>query len=182
MFLWEVQFLIPTSVSQVSFDGMTGPISISSGSRMKLFVEVLKLNYEFGLESPVLTTVGNWTQGINYEYEGLLIADKSLLTNEKPVINKTLVITTIQSSSCYTKEESGEEKGYCVDLAKHLSKLVGFTYKFKTVGDGRYGKPDGITGVWDGMIGEVTRGVTLLSTSNLKFSCPTCLYKPSCHF
>lgn len=126
---------------------------------MKIFVEVLKLNFEFGLDSPVIVTVGNWTQGIDFEYEGLLISDNELVTNEKPVVNKTLIITTIESDSCYRLTSMGEEEGYCVELATHLSKLVGFDYKFKIVADNRYGRPDTITGYWDGMIGELTRGV-----------------------
>jgi hypothetical protein len=126
---------------------------------MKMFVEVLKLNFEFGLDSPVIVTVGNWTQGINFEYEGLLIGDRSSLTNERPVVNKTLVISTIENSSCYKRTATGEEQGYCVELAAHLSKLVGFNYKMKVVGDNRYGRPDAITGAWDGIVGEITRGV-----------------------
>lgn len=38
--------------------------------------------------------------------------------------------------------------------------MVGFNYKFKTVADEKYGKVDSITGQWDGMIGEVARGVS----------------------
>lgn len=45
-----------------------------------------------------------------------------------------------------------------MELAQHLSKLVGFHYKLKLVGDGKYGQPS-LTGQWDGMIGEVIRGV-----------------------
>lgn len=58
-----------------------------------------------------------------------------------------------------TKTDPGQEEGYCVELAQHLAKLVGFHYKLKLVTDGRYGKPDPLTGQWDGMIGEVVRGV-----------------------
>lgn len=47
-----------------------------------------------------------------------------------------------------------------MELAQHLSKLVGFHYKIKLVADGRYGKPDPLTGQWDGMVGEVIRGVS----------------------
>jgi len=64
------------------------------------------------------------------------------------------------SSACYFKTDSGIEEGFCVDLAQHLSKLVGFHYKFRVVGDGHYGRPNPLTGRWDGMIGEVMRGVS----------------------
>ncbi len=51
------------------------------------------------------------------------------------------------------------DQGFCVDLANQLGKLVGFHFKFKLVSDGRYGRPDPLNGQWDGMIGEVVRGV-----------------------
>ena len=125
-------------------------------------VDILKLDYNNELGSPSFVIVGNWSEGNYYDgnTDGLQMLDRALLTNEKPEINKTLIVTTMPGSSCMIKSEiTGEEEGFCVDLADHLSKLLGFYYKFKTVSDGHYGKPDPMTGQWDGMIGEVMRGV-----------------------
>jgi ABC-type amino acid transport substrate-binding protein len=85
-----------------------------------------------------------------------------------------------------------------VDLAQHLSKVIGFQYKLKLVSDGRYGRPDLVTGQWDGMIGEVIRGeadiiiadLTVTATRQyvVDFTTPfmhtslAALYKVGCYF
>lgn len=51
-----------------------------------------------------------------------------------------------------------ELEGYCVDLISMISKKVGFRYKLHLVKDNRYGAMDA-SGSWNGMIGEVIRGV-----------------------
>lgn len=53
-----------------------------------------------------------------------------------------------------------------MELAQHLAKLVGFHYKLKLVNDGKYGQPL-MTGQWDGMIGEVIRGVSVKIVNRL---------------
>lgn len=53
-----------------------------------------------------------------------------------------------------------ELEGYCIDLLSELSKKLGFMYTVHLVKDGRYGKMDQ-SGNWNGMIGEVIRGVSL---------------------
>jgi len=53
-------------------------------------------------------------------------------------------------------------EGYCADLARKLSESIkNFHYKFKLVSDNAYGAeqtPDN----WNGMIGELKRGVGIL--------------------
>jgi hypothetical protein len=44
--------------------------------------------------TPSFLKVGNWSEGISYEADGLHMGDSIALSNEKPAINKTLVITT----------------------------------------------------------------------------------------
>lgn len=73
--------------------------------------------------------------------------------------NKTLIVTTILNSP-YTmlidssKERLGNSRfeGYIVDLVEELSKILGFKYIFKLVGDNKHGTNEG--GVWNGLIGE----------------------------
>ena len=72
------------------------------------------------------------------------------------------------------KEEADEEgltgnqiyEGYCKDLVERLAADLGFTYEIRQVKDGEYGAElkkaneteDGKP-LWNGMIGEVMRGV-----------------------
>lgn len=60
----------------------------------------------------------------------------------------------------YTMSKGSELEGYCVDLLAQLSQRLGFKYNLKVVKDGRYGAKDS-SGNWNGMIGEVIRGVSL---------------------
>lgn len=56
-------------------------------------------------------------------------------------------------------------EGFCMDLLSEVAKKVGFKYKVQLVKDGSYGRQDE-NGNWNGMIGEVVRGV---STCKLTF-------------
>lgn len=53
-----------------------------------------------------------------------------------------------------------ELEGFCIDLLSQLSEKVGFRYTVHLVKDGRYGSLDA-SGNWNGMIGELIRGVGL---------------------
>ncbi len=89
---WEVGEELRDVFSTVSFDGVSGPISFANGARSKVHVNILKLG--FNKSWPKFLHVGNWSEGISYEIDGLRMGDKIHLTNEKPSINKTLIITT----------------------------------------------------------------------------------------
>lgn len=52
-----------------------------------------------------------------------------------------------------------ELEGFCVDMLSQLSQKLGFKYNLKLVKDNRYGTLDP-SGNWNGMIGEVVRGVS----------------------
>lgn len=60
----------------------------------------------------------------------------------------------------YTMSKGSGLEGYCVDLLAQLSQKLGFKYHLKLVKDGRYGAVDS-SGNWNGMVGEVIRGVSL---------------------
>lgn len=51
-------------------------------------------------------------------------------------------------------------EGFCMDLLSEVAKKVGFKYKVQLVKDKSYGRQDE-NGNWNGMIGEVVRGVSL---------------------
>lgn len=59
----------------------------------------------------------------------------------------------------YAMSRGSQLEGYCIDLISELSKKLGFKYNVHPVKDGRYGAMDS-SGNWNGMIGEVIRGVS----------------------
>jgi len=86
----------------VTFDGISGPISFANGARSRLSLSILRLAFkeEDSEMIPSFLRVGNWSEGISYDTDGLRMEDTILLSNEKPAINKTLMITT-KEVSCY---------------------------------------------------------------------------------
>lgn len=54
------------------------------------------------------------------------------------------------------KELVGNDRfeGYCLDLLKELSNILGFTYEVRLVGDGKYGAQND-KGEWNGMVREL---------------------------
>jgi hypothetical protein len=93
---WDVGEELRDVFSSVTFDGISGPVSFINGARSTLKINILKLSFE-SEEAKLLPTflpVGNWSEGISYEADGLRMGDKMYLTNETPTINKTLIITT----------------------------------------------------------------------------------------
>lgn len=54
------------------------------------------------------------------------------------------------------KELSGNDRfeGYCLDLLKELSNILGFTYEVRLVADGKYGAQND-KGEWNGMVREL---------------------------
>lgn len=81
---------------------MTGPIGFTNGARSRVKLDILKLAFESADEqeqqSGSFILVGNWTEGIG-DRDGLQMKDRTVLTNEKPTINKTLIITTAEVST-----------------------------------------------------------------------------------
>eukprot|EP00069_Balaena_mysticetus_P016115 bmy_09510T0 len=75
--------------------------------------------------------------------------------------NRTLIVTTILEEPyvMYRKSDKplyGNDRfeGYCLDLLKELSNILGFIYDVKLVPDGKYGAQDD-KGEWNGMVKEL---------------------------
>lgn len=64
-----------------------------------------------------------------------------------------------------TKRLSGNDRfeGYVVDLVQHLAERLHFNYTIEMVKDGAYGGE--VNGRWNGMVGEVMRGVADLAVA-----------------
>lgn len=69
------------------------------------------------------------------------------------------VISALLQQEPYTMPKGSELEGYCMDLLSELSKKLSFKYNVHLVKDGSYGRQDE-RGNWNGMIGEVLRGVS----------------------
>ncbi len=52
-------------------------------------------------------------------------------------------------------------EGYCLDLLKELSNILGFSYEVKLVSDGKYGAQND-KGEWNGMVRELIDHVSLI--------------------
>uniref|UniRef100_A0A3Q3D8H8 Glutamate receptor ionotropic, NMDA 2A n=1 Tax=Hippocampus comes TaxID=109280 RepID=A0A3Q3D8H8_HIPCM len=57
-------------------------------------------------------------------------------------------------------------KGFCIDILKKLSRNIKFSYDLYLVTNGKHGKL--VRGIWNGMIGEVTRRYILAIVQNEK--------------
>ncbi|KAF6118882.1 glutamate ionotropic receptor kainate type subunit 1 [Phyllostomus discolor] len=78
-----------------------------------------------------------------------------------PLANRTLIVTTILEEPyvMFRKSDTplhGNDRfeGYCLDLLKELSRILGFLYDIKLVPDGKYGAQDD-RGEWNGMVKEL---------------------------
>ncbi len=54
-------------------------------------------------------------------------------------------------------------EGYCADLATKLAVLLKIEYIIRLVKDGKYGNKN-LDGTWNGMVGELTREVSVVRT------------------
>uniref|UniRef100_A0AAZ3R051 Glutamate receptor n=1 Tax=Oncorhynchus tshawytscha TaxID=74940 RepID=A0AAZ3R051_ONCTS len=66
------------------------------------------------------------------------------------------------------RELSGNDRfeGYCLDLLKELSNILGFTYEVKLVSDGKYGAQND-KGEWNGMVRELIDHIADLAVAPL---------------
>ncbi|CAD7092223.1 unnamed protein product [Hermetia illucens] len=81
---------------------------------------------------------------------------------EENLRNKTLVVTTILSAPYCMRKDSSDKlsgndqfEGYAIDLIHEISRILGFSYTFRLVPDGRYGSYNKQIGEWDGMVREL---------------------------
>ena len=63
-------------------------------------------------------------------------------------------------------------EGYCLDLLKELSNILGFAYEVKLVSDGKYGAQND-KGEWNGMVRELIDHVSPVTVFLLLASTPS---------
>ncbi|GFR85397.1 glutamate receptor, ionotropic kainate [Elysia marginata] len=146
--------LYSAMMQTTGFKGLTGEVLLQHGKRLDFKLDILQLSSEG------LIKAGEWRAS-----SGITLTGKHSLKNMgNPFVNRTLVVTTLMEDPFVMEKENPtpQEKyeGFCIDLAKELSKIVGFTYKIELVPDNNYGSVKDETGEWDGMVGELIKGVS----------------------
>ncbi|NXC89916.1 GRIK1 protein, partial [Cercotrichas coryphoeus] len=151
---------------QARWEGLTGRITFnkSDGLRKDFDLDIISLKEE-GTEKVSRPLVKTWQKiGVWNSYSGLNMTDsnKDRSTNiTDSLANRTLIVTTILEDPyvMYKKSDKplyGNDRfeGYCLDLLKELSNILGFIYEVKLVSDGKYGAQND-KGEWNGMVKEL---------------------------
>uniref|UniRef100_UPI00398EF48D glutamate receptor ionotropic, kainate 3 n=1 Tax=Pristiophorus japonicus TaxID=55135 RepID=UPI00398EF48D len=152
---WRFGSRFMNFIKEAQWEGLTGRIAFnkSTGLRTDFDLDVVSLK-EDGLEK-----VGTWdtTNGLNVteisRSRGSNITDS--------LTNRSLIVTTVLEEPyvMFKKSDkplSGNDRfeGYCIDLLKELSNILGFVYDIQLAQDGKYGTPDD-KGQWNGMVKEL---------------------------
>ncbi|NWI30104.1 GRIK1 protein, partial [Sula dactylatra] len=156
--------------AQARWDGLTGRIIFNKtdGLRKDFDLDIISLKEE-GTEKAAGEVSNHlykvWKKiGVWNSYSGLNMTDsnKGQSTNiTDSLANRTLIVTTILEDPyvMYKKSDKplyGNDRfeGYCLDLLKELSNILGFIYEVKLVSDGKYGAQND-KGEWNGMVKEL---------------------------
>ncbi|XP_077397178.1 glutamate receptor ionotropic, kainate 1 isoform X2 [Festucalex cinctus] len=164
---WRFGARFMNMLKDAQWNGLTGQIVINKtdGLRKDFDLDVISLK-EDGLEK-----IGVWNSqtGLN-----LTENNKDSSTNvTDSMANRTLIVTTILENPyvMYKKSDKplyGNDRfeGYCLDLLKELSNILGFSYEVKLVSDGKYGAQND-KGEWNGMVRELIDHVADLAVAPL---------------
>ncbi|KAM9469053.1 glutamate receptor ionotropic, kainate 1 isoform 2-T2 [Clarias gariepinus] len=163
---WRFGSRFINTFKESQWNGLTGQIILNrtDGLRKDFDLDIISLK-EDGMEK-----IGVWNSntGLNLT-DG---KDKSGNVTES-MANRTLIVTTILENPyvMYKKSDKplyGNDRfeGYCLDLLKELSNILGFSYEVKLVSDGKYGAQND-KGEWNGMVRELIDNVADLAVAPL---------------
>ncbi|XP_076876223.1 glutamate receptor ionotropic, kainate 1 isoform X2 [Brachyhypopomus gauderio] len=139
---------------EAQWSGLTGRIVLNKTDGLRK---------DFDLDLISLKEDGTAKIGMWNTYAGLNLIDKrdSSKNVTDSLANRTLIVTTILENPyvMYKKSDKvlyGNDRfeGYCLDLLKELSNILGFNYEVKLVSDGKYGAQND-KGEWNGMVREL---------------------------
>ncbi|XP_077466845.1 glutamate receptor ionotropic, kainate 1-like [Stigmatopora argus] len=178
---WRFGARFINMLKDAQWNGLTGQIVINKtdGLRKDFDLDVISLK-EDTLEkiiagnnrlNKVWKKIGVWNSqtGLN-----LSESNKDMGNNvTDSMANRTLIVTTILENPyvMYKKSDKplyGNDRfeGYCLDLLKELSNILGFSYEVKLVSDGKYGAQND-KGEWNGMVRELIDHVADLAVAPL---------------
>ncbi|XP_078088608.1 glutamate receptor ionotropic, kainate 1-like [Mustelus asterias] len=142
-------------IKETQWDGLTGCITFNKtdGLRKDFNLDIISLKEE-GLEQ-----IGIWNSNLGLNMTDSLKDKSSNITDS--LANRTLLVTTILEDPYVMHKKSDKPlygndrfEGYCLDLLKELSNILGFTYEVRLVADGKYGAQNEKS-EWNGMVGEL---------------------------
>uniref|UniRef100_A0AAQ4R3H4 Glutamate receptor n=1 Tax=Gasterosteus aculeatus aculeatus TaxID=481459 RepID=A0AAQ4R3H4_GASAC len=153
---------------EAQWDGLTGHIVLNKTDGLRR---------DFDLDIISLKEDGTSRIAVWNSYRGMNLTEKSKRENNNNVTdslaNRTLIVTTILENPYVMQRKSDKEligndrfEGYCLDLLKELSNILGFTYEVRLVGDGKYGAQND-KGEWNGMVRELIDHVADLAVAPL---------------
>ncbi|XP_064861052.1 glutamate receptor ionotropic, kainate 1 isoform X2 [Oncorhynchus nerka] len=167
---------------EAQWDGLTGHIVLNKtdGLRRDFDLDIISLKEDgtargFVEGSSRLTK--RWSKiAVWNSYTGLNLTETNRdKTNNvtDSMANRTLIVTTILENPYVMFKKSDRElsgndrfEGYCLDLLKELSNILGFTYEVKLVSDGKYGAQND-KGEWNGMVRELIDHIADLAVAPL---------------
>ncbi|XP_017346423.1 glutamate receptor ionotropic, kainate 1 [Ictalurus punctatus] len=163
---WRFGSRFMGTFKESQWNGLTGQIVLNKtdGLRKDFDLDIISLK-EDGMEK-----IGVWNSntGLNLTDS----KDKSGNVTDS-MANRTLIVTTILENPyvMYKKSDKplyGNDRfeGYCLDLLKELSNILGFSYEVKLVSDGKYGAQND-KGEWNGMVRELIDHVADLAVAPL---------------
>ncbi|XP_066507145.1 glutamate receptor ionotropic, kainate 1 isoform X3 [Hoplias malabaricus] len=151
---------------EAQWDGLTGRIILNKTDGLRK---------DFDLDLISLKEDGTTKIGIWNSYTGLKLTEKQESSKNvtDSLANRTLIVTTILENPyvMYKKSDKvlyGNDRfeGYCLDLLKELSNILGFNYEVKLVSDGKYGAQND-KGEWNGMVRELIDHIADLAVAPL---------------
>ncbi|XP_059506338.1 glutamate receptor ionotropic, kainate 1 isoform X2 [Stegostoma tigrinum] len=167
---WRFGSRFMNLIKETQWDGLTGRITFNKtdGLRKDFNLDIISLKEE-GLEQPTRGTrypyskvwqkIGIWNSNTGLNMTDSL-KDKSTNITDS-LANRTLLVTTILEDPYVMHKKSDKPlygndrfEGYCLDLLKELSNILGFTYEVRLVADGKYGAQNEKS-EWNGMVGEL---------------------------
>ncbi|XP_061659858.1 glutamate receptor ionotropic, kainate 1-like isoform X1 [Syngnathoides biaculeatus] len=167
---------------EAQWDGLTGHIVLnkSDGLRREFDLDIISLKEDSsarGLVEGVSRLTKRWIKIASWNsLKGMNLIEKSTTNNNNvtdSLANRTLIVTTILENPYVMYKKSDKElfgndlfEGYCLDLLKELSNILGFTYEVRLVADGKYGAQND-KGEWNGMVRELIDHVADLAVAPL---------------
>ncbi|XP_078279412.1 glutamate receptor ionotropic, kainate 3-like isoform X3 [Rhinoraja longicauda] len=152
---WRFGSRFMNFIKEAQWEGLTGRIIFNktTGLRTDFDLDVISLKEE-GLEK-----VGTWDSVNGLNITEMSRSRGSNITDS--LTNRSLIVTTVLEEPyvMFKKSDkplSGNDRfeGYCIDLLKELSSILGFVYEIRLTQDGKYGTPDE-RGQWNGMVKDL---------------------------
>ncbi|XP_067113889.1 glutamate receptor ionotropic, kainate 1 isoform X3 [Osmerus mordax] len=167
---------------EAQWDGLTGHIVLNKtdGLRRDFDLDIISLKEDGttrGIVEGSSRLNKRWIKiAVWNSYRGLNLTENSRNKDNNvtdSLANRTLVVTTILENPYVMHKKSDKElvgndrfEGYCLDLLKELSNILGFTYEVKLVTDGKYGAQND-KGEWNGMVRELIDHIADLAVAPL---------------